>query len=115
MLASHRCEFLPFMSPSEVVLNKSTGRISHLMLARTEQDEETGEWKVDEEEVLKKRCDFVISAFGSHLAAADVKDAISPVVDMNRWGPVVDKVTLSLLQAKMSLYPRLVCLLIRFR
>ena len=73
-------------------MNKSTGRISHLMLARTEQDEETGEWKVDDEEVLKKRCDFVISAFGSHLAAPDVRAAMEPVVKLNRWGPVVDKV-----------------------
>ena len=49
-----KCEFLPFMSPKEVVINEATGRVSHLLLARTEQDEDTGEWKIDEEEVLKK-------------------------------------------------------------
>ena len=42
------------MSPKEVVVNQATGRVSHLVLARTEQDEETGEWKIDEEETLKK-------------------------------------------------------------
>ena len=42
------------MSPKEVIINKATGRVSHLVLARTEQDEATGEWKIDEEETLKK-------------------------------------------------------------
>ena len=42
------------MSPKEVIVNESTGRVSHLVLARTEQDEDTGEWKIDEEEILKK-------------------------------------------------------------
>ena len=42
------------MAPKEVVINQATGRISHLVLARTEQDEDTGEWKIDEEETLKK-------------------------------------------------------------
>jgi hypothetical protein len=42
------------MSPKEVIINEGTGRVSHLLLARTEQDEDTGEWKIDEEEILKK-------------------------------------------------------------
>ena len=42
------------MSPKEVIINKATGRVSHLVLARTEQDEATGAWKIDEEETLKK-------------------------------------------------------------
>ena len=49
-----KCEFVPFMSPKEVIINEATGRISHLLLARTEQNEETGEWMTDEEEILKK-------------------------------------------------------------
>ena len=46
------------MAPKEVVINQATGRISHLVLARTEQDEDTGEWKIDEEETLKKVFSF---------------------------------------------------------
>ena len=42
------------MSPKEVIVNQTTGRVSHLVLARTEQDEISGEWKIDEEETLKK-------------------------------------------------------------
>ena len=41
-----KCEFLPFMSPHDVVVNPVTKRISHLVLARNEQNEETGEWFV---------------------------------------------------------------------
>ena len=49
-----KCEFLPFMSPKEVIVSQTSGRVSHLVLARTEQDETSGEWKIDEEETLKK-------------------------------------------------------------
>ena len=42
------------MSPKEVIVNESIRRVSHLVLARTEQDEDTGEWKIDEDETLKK-------------------------------------------------------------
>lgn len=67
-----KCEFLPFMAPEKVIVNEATGKISHLVLARTEQDEETGEWKIDHEETLKKKCDFIISAFGSTLSSTEV-------------------------------------------
>ena len=55
------CEFLPFMSPHEVILNPGTNKISHLVLARNEQDEDTGNWFIDEDQLMKKKCDFVIS------------------------------------------------------
>ena len=56
-----KCEFLPFMSPHQVVVNPATQKISHLILARNEQHEETGDWFVDEEQLMKKKCDFIIS------------------------------------------------------
>ena len=87
-----KCEFLPFMSPLEVIVNPATGRISHLVLARTEQDDD-GNWQVDEEETLKKKCDFIISAFGSQLGSKDVIEAMEGV-KMDNWGPIVDKMTM---------------------
>ena len=51
------------MSPKEVIINKATGRVSHLILARTEQDEATGEWKIDDEETLKKVGCVIFFAF----------------------------------------------------
>ena len=56
-----QCEFLPFMSPHQIVLNPATKKISHLVLARNEQDEDTGNWFVDDDQLMKKKCDFVIS------------------------------------------------------
>jgi hypothetical protein len=82
------CEFLPFMSPHDVVINPTTKRISHLVLARNEQDDTTGEWSIDEEQTLKKKCDFVISAFGSALYSEDIKTALEGV-KMNRSGLAV--------------------------
>ncbi|XP_059095329.1 dihydropyrimidine dehydrogenase [NADP(+)]-like [Tigriopus californicus] len=83
-----KCEFLPFMAPMEVV-QRSDGRVSHLVLARTEQNDD-GTWFTDEEQTMKKKCDFIISAFGSGLYSEDLKSAMSPV-KLNRWGtPEVD-------------------------
>ena len=62
---------MPFMSPHKVV-QRPDGRISHLVLARNEQDDE-GNWFEDEEQTMKKKCDFIISAFGSGLYSQDLK------------------------------------------
>ena len=62
---------MPFMSPNKVV-QRPDGRISHLVLARNEQDDE-GNWFEDEEQTMKKKCDFIISAFGSGLYSQDLK------------------------------------------
>uniref|UniRef100_A0A0K2T590 Dihydropyrimidine dehydrogenase [NADP(+)] n=1 Tax=Lepeophtheirus salmonis TaxID=72036 RepID=A0A0K2T590_LEPSM len=86
-----KCEFLPFMSPEDVVLD-SKGRITHLVLARNELDDE-GNWYVDKDQSLKKKCNFVISAFGSGLYNSDIKAALEPL-KFNRWGGLeVDNLT----------------------
>lgn len=83
-----KCEFLPFMAPMEVV-QRADGRVSHLVLARTEQNDD-GTWFTDEDQTMRKKCDFIISAFGSGLYSEDLKSAMSPV-KLNRWGtPEVD-------------------------
>lgn len=84
------------MSPHEVVVNPATNKISHLVLARNEQDEDTGEWHADPEETLKKRCDFVISAFGSALTNPDVREALS-CLEFDKWNsaPKVDPMDMS--------------------
>ena len=90
-----KCEFLPFMAPQDVVLNPATKRISHMILARTEQDDATGEWIVDEEQTMKKKCDFIISAFGSALYSEDIKNALEGLT-MNKWGsPEVEPMTMT--------------------
>lgn len=60
-----KCEFLPFLSPRKVVLRG--GRIVAMEFVRTEQDSD-GNWKEDEDQVVRLKADVVISAFGSILS-----------------------------------------------
>lgn len=77
-----KCEFLPFMSPRQVM--KKGGRVSGMEFVRTEQDDD-GNWIEDEEETIRIKADYVISAFGSGLSESDVVDAMKPI-KMNKWG-----------------------------
>ncbi|KAK1879285.1 Dihydropyrimidine dehydrogenase [NADP(+)] [Dissostichus eleginoides] len=77
-----KCEFLPFLSPREVIMKN--GRVAGLQLCRTEQTEE-GDWLEDEEQIVRLKADYIISAFGSMLNEPQVKEAMAPV-KMTRWG-----------------------------
>ncbi|XDV27126.1 hypothetical protein PO909_030710 [Leuciscus waleckii] len=59
-----KCEFLPFLSPCEVI--KKDGHVVGLRFCRTEQQDD-GTWIVDEEQIVHLKADFIISAFGSIL------------------------------------------------
>merc|ERR1711971_823027 len=87
-----KCEFIPFMSPQEVVMKG--GKLAAMKFFRTEQDDD-GRWIEDPEQMSRIKCDFVISAFGSGLYSQDLKDAMAPL-EMNRWGtPEVDNLKMT--------------------
>jgi len=87
-----KCEFVPFLSPQEVMMKN--GRIGGMKFFRTEQDD-SGRWVDDPEQITTLKCDFVISAFGSGLYSSEIKDAMSPL-NMNRWGtPEVETNTMT--------------------
>ncbi|XP_035270720.1 dihydropyrimidine dehydrogenase a, tandem duplicate 1 [Anguilla anguilla] len=77
-----KCEFLPFLSPREVIVKN--GRVSSMEFCRTEQTE-SGEWVEDEEQTVRLKADYIISAFGSMLNDPKVKEAMAPI-KLNRWG-----------------------------
>ncbi|XP_061695332.1 dihydropyrimidine dehydrogenase [NADP(+)] isoform X3 [Syngnathoides biaculeatus] len=77
-----QCEFLPFLSPREVIMKN--GRIAGLQFCRTEQTEE-GHWLEDEDQVVRLKADYIISAFGSMLREPTVRQAMYPV-KLSRWG-----------------------------
>eukprot|EP01135_Chromosphaera_perkinsii_P007593 Nk52_evm49s914 gene=Nk52_evmTU49s914 len=77
-----KCEFVPFVSPEEVILKD--GRISALVLSRTEQLDD-GSWVTDKEQTMRLKANFIISAFGSTLKDSNVIQALAPM-QMNRWG-----------------------------
>jgi len=60
-----QCEFLPFLSPRQVLLKG--GRVTGLEFCRTEQGED-GEWLEDEEQTVRLKANYIISAFGSMLS-----------------------------------------------
>lgn len=69
-------------------------RIVSMEFYRTEQDIHTNEWIEDKEQLVKLKCDYVISAFGSTLDEDDVRKAIEPV-KFNKWGlPELDPITM---------------------
>lgn len=86
-----KCEFMPFLAPKEVIVKG--GRISGLKFLRTEQLDD-GTWIEDEEQEVRLKADWVISAFGSGLSNPDVRTAMEPI-KFNRWGlPEVDTKTM---------------------
>nr|CAD7201866.1 unnamed protein product [Timema douglasi] len=86
-----KCEFIPFMSPNKVITKDN--KITAVEFCRTEQNE-NNEWLEDDDQTIKLKANFLISAFGSGLFSEDVKAALSPI-KMNRWGlPDVDPITM---------------------
>ena len=66
-----KCEFMPFMNPKKVLTKD--GRICAMEFWRAEQTD-TGDWIDDEDQLVKLKADFVISAFGSGLSDPDGRE-----------------------------------------
>lgn len=64
LAVEEKCEFLPFQSPKKVIVKGD--KIVGMEFYRTEQQED-GKWVEDQEQVVKLRANWVISAFGSGL------------------------------------------------
>ncbi|XP_028823381.1 dihydropyrimidine dehydrogenase [NADP(+)]-like isoform X1 [Denticeps clupeoides] len=77
-----KCEFLPFLTPRKVLVK--TGRVAGMEFCRTEQTE-SGDWVEDEDQIIRLKADYIISAFGSGLNDPKVKEAMAPI-RLNRWG-----------------------------
>lgn len=88
-----KCEFLPFLQPYKVNCNDN-GRIVSVEFYRTEVNDE-GQFVVDQEQTVKLKCDFIISAFGSGLNDVKVIDALSPIKLHANGLPVVDSTKMS--------------------
>lgn len=88
-----RCELMPFLSPKKINSN-SQNKIISMEFHRTELND-NNEWLEDKEQLVKLKCDFVISAFGCTLTDDAVKRAMEPI-QMNKWGlPDIDPVTMA--------------------
>lgn len=65
-----KCEFIPYMTPSQVIVRD--GKICAAEFYRTEQNEKD-EWVVDQDQLVRLKANYVISAFGSGLQDQDSK------------------------------------------
>jgi dihydropyrimidine dehydrogenase (NADP+) len=63
-----KCEFMPFLAPKEVIIKGD--RVAGLKFLRTEQLDD-GTWIEDEEQEVRLKADWIISAFGSGLENED--------------------------------------------
>jgi len=77
-----KCEFLPFLSPKKVILKGD--KISAMEFYRTEQLDD-GTWIEDEDQVVRIKTDYIISAFGSTLQDEQVIKALDPI-KITKWG-----------------------------
>lgn len=87
-----RCEFLPFCSPKHVVVKN--GKITSIEFVKTEQTD-SGDWIEDEDQIIRLKCNYIISAFGSTLNELPVIDALDPVLLDKYNYPIVDLKTMS--------------------
>jgi len=86
-----RVEFLPYCQPKQV-LRDATGKIVGIELWKMEKNA-AGEYTKDADQVIKVKCDFIISAFGS-TTEDKLQAAMSPLEF--KWGVgQVDKTTMS--------------------
>jgi dihydropyrimidine dehydrogenase (NADP+) len=77
-----RCEFIPFCLPKAVV--KRDGKIVALELYKTDKlDDDRVE--VDDDQFIRLKCDFVISAFGSQVHSKDLVESLKPL-SLNKYG-----------------------------
>eukprot|EP00124_Ichthyophonus_hoferi_P001007 Ihof_evm2s45 gene=Ihof_evmTU2s45 len=84
------CEFMPFSAPRQVIVKN--GVITGLELCKTEQTDD-GRWVADEEQIIRIKANYIISAFGSTLTDPKTLAALAPI-KCNSWGlPDVDEVT----------------------
>jgi dihydropyrimidine dehydrogenase (NADP+) len=69
-------EFLPYCQPKKVIRNEA-GRITGLELYKMEKGDD-GKYFVDEDQTIRVKCDFIISAFGSK-TGDELRKAMAPM------------------------------------
>lgn len=80
LAVDEKCEFIPFVSPKRVILSEDGEKIIGLEFYKTELIDDTrDEVRIDTDQVLKLKADYIISAFGSHLDDPDLVEALKPL------------------------------------
>uniref|UniRef100_T1ITK2 Dihydropyrimidine dehydrogenase [NADP(+)] n=1 Tax=Strigamia maritima TaxID=126957 RepID=T1ITK2_STRMM len=86
-----KCEFMPFLSPRNVIVKNE--KITAMEFTRTEEDEH-GNWIEDDDQFVRLKVNYIISAFGSGLFDDDVIAAMGPVKLSKSSGVQIDSNTM---------------------
>lgn len=81
LAVEEKCEFIPFVSPRRVILSQEDPKkITFIEFNRTELVDDAGDKVViDEDQIMRLKADYVISAFGSSIDDPDLIEALEPV------------------------------------
>jgi len=82
MVRHEKCEFIPYCAPKQVIVRD--GHIAALELYKTDKNEK-GDYVIDDDQFVRIKCDFVVSAFGSCCSAEEVVNALKPL-SLNDYG-----------------------------
>lgn len=88
-LTYYSCEFLPFVLPKAVI--QRDGKIVALEFYKTEKGDD-GQYGIDENQTIRIKCDYIISAFGSQIGP--VAKACAPLTFTPSGTADVDIVTM---------------------
>lgn len=97
LAVEEKCEFMSFVSPKKVIMSDDQSRITAIEFYRTELiDDSSDKVRVDEDQMLRLKADYVISAFGSLIDDEDLIEALKPVqLDAASQMPQVDPQTMA--------------------
>lgn len=84
-----RCEFLPFVLPKQVI--KKDGKIVGLEFYKTEKGDD-GVYAIDDDQTIRIKCDYIISAFGSQIGP--VAEACAPLTFNSHGAADIDYSTM---------------------
>lgn len=97
LAVEEKCEFIPFVAPKQVLLTDGPQRrIKGVEFYRTDLIEDNGDQvKIDEEQIMRLKADFIIAAFGSCIDDIDLAEALKPVLlDESTGLPKIDPQTM---------------------
>lgn len=105
LAVEEKCEFIPFVAPKTILMTDDQTKIRGMEFYRTELvNDNSDQVEIDEEQIIRLRADFIISAFGSQIDDTDLLAALRPIELDDRTGvPRVDH------QTMMSSLPGVFC------
>jgi len=79
-------DFLPYCLPKQIIIDDATGKVKAVEFYKQEKGLD-GQYYTDEDQFIRIKCDYVITAFGANADKALLAPALAPL-QLNRWGQI---------------------------